>query len=239
MISNPLASVLDRVHDRWRDRILTGLAILMLVHLFVVAPFEQDHAYYLRPIGAVFVVLLGAALLVLSRSLVPVLGIVAVVVLLSVALILRARGGSDTLDVCLQAAAWLLIALVIMWVVARAVFEPGRITYHRVIGAILLYLTIGLVFVALYSMVGALSPRAFNGVSVAIRTSLPSDLVYFSFTTLTTVGYGDIVPVHPFARSLSNLEAIIGQLYPATLLARLVSLGGTPPRSLLQERETS
>ena len=107
-------------------------------------------------------------------------------------------------------------------------FEPGRITYHRVIGAILLYLTIGLVFVALYTLVGAYSPNAFSGLTVAARVSLPSDLVYFSFTTLTTVGYGDIVPVDPVARSLSNIEAIVGQLYPATLLARLVSLGQRP-----------
>jgi hypothetical protein len=49
-------------------------------------------------------------------------------------------------------------------------------------------------------------------------------LTYFSFATLTTVGYGDVLPVHPLARSLSSLEAIIGQLYPATLLARLVTL---------------
>jgi hypothetical protein len=49
-------------------------------------------------------------------------------------------------------------------------------------------------------------------------------LIYFSFATLTTVGYGDIVPVDPFARSLANMESIIGQLYPATLLARLVTL---------------
>jgi hypothetical protein len=54
--------------------------------------------------------------------------------------------------------------------------------------------------------------------------SLPSDLVYFSFKTLTTVGFGDIVPVHPFARSLTNVEAIFGQLYPATVLARMVTL---------------
>ena len=54
--------------------------------------------------------------------------------------------------------------------------------------------------------------------------SLATNLIYFSFVTLTTVGYGDILPVHPVARSLCNLEAISGQLYPATLLARLVSL---------------
>jgi hypothetical protein len=82
--------------------------------------------------------------------------------------------------------------------------------------------------VALYTLVGALSPSSFSGLRIADRTTLPSDLVYFSFSTLTSVGYGDIVPVHPFARSLTNVEAIIGQLYPATLLARLVSLGQRP-----------
>jgi hypothetical protein len=50
------------------------------------------------------------------------------------------------------------------------------------------------------------------------------ELLYFSFTSLTTMGYGDITPVHPLARSLANLEALIGQLYPAILIARLVSM---------------
>ncbi len=54
--------------------------------------------------------------------------------------------------------------------------------------------------------------------------AVASNLIYFSFVTLTSIGYGDIVPVHPFARALANVEAIIGQLYPATLLARLVTL---------------
>jgi hypothetical protein len=54
--------------------------------------------------------------------------------------------------------------------------------------------------------------------------ALASELFYLSFVTLTTTGYGDIVPVHPLARSLCNIEAIVGQLFPATLLARLVTL---------------
>jgi voltage-gated potassium channel Kch len=49
-------------------------------------------------------------------------------------------------------------------------------------------------------------------------------LIYFSFATLTTVGYGDITPVHPIARSLAMLEALIGQLFPVILIARLVSM---------------
>ena len=51
-----------------------------------------------------------------------------------------------------------------------------------------------------------------------------ANLVYFSFMTLTSVGYSNVVPLHPFACGLANVEAIIGQLYPATLLARLVTL---------------
>lgn len=219
------STLLDRIHDRWRDPILTGLACLVVIQLFIVAPLETERAFFLRPLGLFFVVLLAGGLLVLSRSFVPVIGIGFVVGLLAVALILRVHGADPVLDICLQASAWILIALVITWVVARAVYEPGRITYHRVLGSVVLYLTIGLLFVALYALVGVLIPGAFNGLSISPRVSLPSDLVYFSFTTLTTVGYGDISPVHPLARSLANVEAIIGQLYPATLLARLVSLG--------------
>ena len=229
MIPKAWAPLLDRLHDAWRDRILTLLTLLMVVHLFIFAPLESQ-ALHLQPIGAVFVVLLSVGLLILSRSLVPVVAVLAVVGLLAVAVVVRIRGGHVALDVSLQATAWLLIALVIIWTVARAVFGPGRITYHRIVGAILLYLTIGLVFVALYTLVGAHSPNAFSGMTVTARVSLPSDLVFFSFTTLTTLGYGDIMPVHPIARSLSNIEAIIGQVYPATLLARLVSLGGGPAR---------
>jgi hypothetical protein len=108
---------------------------------------------------------------------------------------------ASSLHLYLEAGASLTIGLLLIFVVARAVFAPGRVTYHRVNGAVLLYLTIGLTFVALFTFVDLLTQHAFSGLSVA-----------------------DIVPVHPFARSLCNLEGIIGQLYPATLLARLVTL---------------
>jgi hypothetical protein len=65
---------------------------------------------------------------------------------------------------------------------------------------------------------------AISGLAPASDPKIISDLTYFSFVTLTSTGYGDILPVHPLVRSLCNLEAIIGQLFPATLLARLVTL---------------
>ena len=110
-------------------------------------------------------------------------------------------------------------------VTARAVFSPGKVTFHRIIGAILLYLSIGLVFVGLFSFVALVVPNAFKGLGPPGESfTVAADLIYFSFVTLTTTGYGDIAPVHPYARSLTNIEAIIGQLYPAILLARLVTL---------------
>jgi hypothetical protein len=217
-------NLVGRVSERWRDRVLTALTLLIALDLFVVVPLGATHAGGIRPSSVAIVILLVIGLLVVSRSIVPVISVLAALAMLSAALIMRSGGGHVTLDDCFEATGWLLIGFVIIWVVAHAVFGPGRITYHRVIGAVLLYLTIGIVFVALFTLVGALAPGSFTGLRVHDRVSLPPDLVYFSFTTLTTTGYGDIVPVHPFARSLSNLEAILGQLYPATLLARMVSL---------------
>jgi hypothetical protein len=125
----------------------------------------------------------------------------------------------------LDAAAWVTVAAALAYVIARAVFAPGEVTFHRVIGAVLLYITIGNVFVGLYGVTCLLAPGAIAGITDAPgHPKFASDLIFFSFTTLTTLGYGDIVPVHPIARSLSNLEAIFGQIFPATLLARLVSL---------------
>lgn len=103
-------------------------------------------------------------------------------------------------------------------------FGPGRITYHRIVGAILVYLLIAVAFATLFTFIGLLIPTAFNGIEFEDDRSLASEIFYLSFVTLTTTGYGDIVPMHPLARSLCNIEAIIGQLYPATLLARLVTL---------------
>ena len=89
----------------------------------------------------------------------------------------------------------------------------------------LLYLNIGVFFVALYGFAALLVHNAFTGLGpLEDNLTVAGNLIYFSFVTLTSVGYGDIVPLHPVVRGISNVEVIIGQLYPATLLARLVTL---------------
>jgi hypothetical protein len=83
---------------------------------------------------------------------------------------------------------------------------------------------IAVAFATLFLFVGLLDYSAIKGITFDDDQSVAAALFYMSFVTLTSTGYGDIVPVHPFARSLCNIESVIGQVYPATLLARIVTL---------------
>ena len=113
------------------------------------------------------------------------------------------------------------LGLMAMVVLVQA-FRGGTVNLHRIQGAVAAYLLLGLAWAYAYELVAALVPGAFaSGQSLAHQSQV---FVYYSFVTLTTVGYGDVTPVHPMARSLAMLEALMGQLYPAILLARLVSL---------------
>lgn len=104
------------------------------------------------------------------------------------------------------------------------VFGAGTVTFDRILGAITLYILIGVVWSEAYQLIGIYEYGAFAGIPPGDLPADRSTWIYFSFVTLTTVGYGDITPVAHAARALAILEALIGQLYPAIVLARLVSL---------------
>jgi len=93
-----------------------------------------------------------------------------------------------------------------------------------------MYLLIGLRFVQVSRLIAQRVPGAFlvRGTPADYDAVVPL-LRYYSFVTLTSLGFGDITPVHPVARSMTVLEALIGVLYPAVLIARLVSLERTDP----------
>jgi Ion channel len=214
---------LDRLRERWSDPLLTTLTVLLILMMFVFAPLQAVGIKLFQVLGFVSALAVIGGLFLMSGSPTVAVALLAAFIMAGTAAVSRLKSPS-ILDVYLLSGAFLIMGTVLISVVARAVFSSGRVTHHRIIGAILIYLSIALTFVALYSMVGLLVPKAFSGITFEDNSALASNVIYFSFVTLTSTGYGDIFPVHPVARSLCNLETIIGQLYPATLLARLVSL---------------
>jgi len=136
----------------------------------------------------------------------------------------------------------LLYFLLLTGIVLHRSFRDGPVTADRVRGAIAAYILLAITWSYLYELIELVNPGAFT-LPPSFRPGEDDphfDLTYFSFITLTTLGYGDITPLHPTARMFVIMEALMGQLYPATLLARLVSLElagkdengrgrGTPP----------
>jgi hypothetical protein len=214
---------LSSLRERWRDPLLTALTLLLALLIFVLAPLEADAIPGIREVGFGVVALIAVAVLVLSGNPVAVTALLVAIGLAATAAVLRLQHPSD-LDIYLDASAWLLLSLALIVEVGRAVFGPGRVTYHRIMGAVLLYLAMGLAFVALFTFIGLANKTAFSGFVVKDTPNLGDMMIYFSFGALTGIGSGDIMALHPIARSLTIIESMIGQLYPATLLARLVTL---------------
>jgi voltage-gated potassium channel Kch len=121
-----------------------------------------------------------------------------------------------------------LVALIaFVSITLRYVYKEGPVTSERILAAVAAYLLITLAFALGYMLISFLIPGAFGFQEKVPDIDDPRFeyiFHYFSISTVTTLGYGDIVPVHPFARTLATAEALVGQLFPAILLARLVSL---------------
>jgi len=125
----------------------------------------------------------------------------------------------------ISAAAAVVFFGVLAGLITARVFRAGNINIFRIYGAIAVYLVLGIFWAEIYVLLYLSEPAAFYFDPTTQRGEPPiSELVYFSFSTLTTLGLGDIAPAHPMARSLATLEALVGQIYPAVLLARLVTL---------------
>ncbi len=112
----------------------------------------------------------------------------------------------------------------VTWLAAKQVLFTGPIDGNKIVGAICIYLLIGLVWTLSYLFVAQAIPGAFNGLEQAIWYDNFADVAYYSFVTLTTLGYGDISPVIPIARFLVYMEAIVGVFYMAILVASLIGI---------------
>lgn len=112
------------------------------------------------------------------------------------------------------------------------VFRAGRVTVHRLLGAVSVYVLLAVAWGTAFQLLLVSRPQA---ILAGSGPASPDQAMWLSFVTITTTGYGDVLPTSALARSLAALEAIVGVLYPAILISRLVSLvqgpssaGGTP-----------
>jgi hypothetical protein len=111
------------------------------------------------------------------------------------------------------------------------VFQAGPEKSHRIVGAVLGYLLIANLWSVMYNFLYIQLPGSFNvSFPVSDYNNVNAQFLYFSYTTLTTTGFGDILPLHRFVRTLVIIEQIIGVLYPVVLIGRLVSLKGEHSR---------
>jgi uncharacterized protein YhhL (DUF1145 family) len=212
--------------QNYREQALTALVIVEALWLFVLAPLTQLHVFPAAVNVLITVVIVAIVLVICSGTRGAEIAIIAATLVDMVAQGFHAVAPSRLTIGC-DLAARIVFFGALTWVVANAVFGPGRVTIHRIVGAIAIELTIAMMFALVFRSIDLLTTAgAFQ--QAGAQTNLGNHgfgrYVYFSLTTLTSTSYGDLVPVHPFARSIANLEALVGQLFPATLLARLVSL---------------
>jgi len=206
---------------RLRASGMAGLLALLAFGIFVmpvVFPPGADSTSRASRILIVLILICGIAAISEHRRLAASLAVLAAGVI-AARLVERAI---PALDIAMFHDVLLLAALVLLAIaVGINVFASRRAVADRLFGAIGLYLLLGAIWATLYAGVANAIPNAFAGQLTTSATMF--DWGYFSLVTLTTVGYGDITPVAHVARSLAALEALIGQLYPAIIIARLVS----------------
>ena len=211
------------VSKRYQDPGLSALMVAQLILIFVAEPLAFEG--FEPPLIAIGIIVAGLILLLALGSnqhgALIVVGVAGVVRLLTAAADLIWGAPVEAAE----GISALLGLLAMMWAVFEIVFGPGRITAHRVRGAIALYLAIAIIFAWLYRLIAAVVPAAFTGLNLAPgQHGALSPFLYYSLTSLTTLGLGDITPVNAFARSLTVLEALLGQLFPAVILARILTL---------------
>lgn len=115
-----------------------------------------------------------------------------------------------------------LFCILSMVIAMRHILFSGSITVNKIVGSVCIYMLLGIAWAILYIFMDVIDPGAFKGMTLDLDNRNVWNYIYYSFVTLTTLGYGDINPVNQYARALAYIEAICGQVYIAVLVASLV-----------------
>ncbi len=210
----------------WAEDIgLTGLLVILFVETFAIYPFlDSDFSNLIMHL--IFLLVLVTGVMAVSRT--PRWSrIVAMAAVVGLGFRYWGHAYPSSTALIVNISLRAVFAAMLIAVILMHLFKRGPVTRHRISGSIAVYMLIGAMFGFLYFVVFQLDPGAFNlDLSQFGDDShrLMAKMVYFSYITMTSVGFGEIIPVSPAACTLSMLQALIGQLFPAILLARLVSL---------------
>ena len=212
--------------DLWlQDEGLTVLLIALLLMIFIVNPLAaadvfRGYAALVHDLWLALTLLSGVFAIGWRRKTAQVVVLAAVLLFALRALGFAGGAGGLVVDFVLTIFLLATLWLMVVW----QIFREGPITRQRVQGSIVLYLLLGLIWAEAYTLAAHLNPASFAGTLPEGQDALSAHLTYFSFVTLTTVGYGDILPASLVTRALANFEGLLGTLFPAILIARLVSM---------------
>lgn len=221
-----MKKLLERVsHLMPADLSLTVLLAVLITDLMVLQPIEALSGW-----AKLLIDLVSVTVIVLS--ILAVIGLTRVSVLFvalsGVAFVLRAlRLAIPGIGVgYLQATSALVATAILAWLVLGLVLRSGRVTIHRIQGAVVVYLLLAMMWTQAYKIIALYDPGAFVVMDEVQRVDadVTSKLTFFSFSVITAASFIDLTPVNQVARSLAMLESLTGQLYLVILIARLVSL---------------
>ena len=223
-----LEAVTHKKRNRAPFGLLLGALILFLFLVPIVGETEAGKTIVSLGFTGILVAGLGVARQSSRFLLIAIVLIVANLVAQWVDQFIHADGSGSTVTRSLLGAAYfsyLVIALI------RLLLHEREVSVDTILGGINVYLLIAIVFAQLHSVLECLSPGAYQQGGVALDQlpgaadgPPPATFLYFSFVTITTLGYGDVSPIIPVAEFLSVAEAVIGQLYIAILIGGLVAL---------------
>ncbi len=222
--------------ERWRQRAQRasdafGLVLLLVLTTYVLASVLSNRGWS----AVLLTIVTGATSVVaLTSSHARPVFIRRALVLATIATVLAVVSAGFGGRLGLNAANFIEIGLlaVAMAAVLQRVITSHTVSSRTILGAISVYTSLGILFTWAYGLIDRIEGGGFFGADVATKGS---DFLFFSYTTLTTTGYGDLVPVGQVGRMVSGLEMMLGQIFLVTLVAGLVTLW-KPGEGLLRRR---
>jgi len=209
--------------ERVKGRVIYVLIAMLVLHLtYPISLYSTTHniVYFSLYCG-----LLASGVYMASVSRKRMIAAVVLAVLnLAVGIPWQLTGGSIIELVLSSYVALFLFQGMIILILLDFIFAIDGVNRDVLYAACTIYIILGNAFTALYMIIHTLDPTAFVA-SGSMETPLPwQRIVYFSYSTLTTLGYGDITPVSAWAQSLVAIESMVGLLYIAIIIGRLVSV---------------